>query len=140
MSERWDDYFMDVAVRTSEQSYANNLKVGAVAVLDKRIICVGFNGTPPNLPNECETGGKTLQSVLHAEENMVLFSAKHGIKLDGCVIYVTHSPCLHCARMIYGAGIKELIYKETYKRNDGIAFLNSVGFNIRKYNDTRNLQ
>lgn len=129
---------MDVASRTSELSYAKRLKVGAVAVRDKRIICVGFNGTPPNSPNECEKDGKTLPNVLHAEENLILFAAKNGISLDGCSIYITHQPCLNCARMIFGSGITELVYKEMYRASEGLEFLESVGVTVRRY-DARDL-
>lgn len=124
---------MDVAVRTSELSYATRLKVGAVAVRDKRIVCVGFNGTPPGLPNVCESDGVTLPTVLHAEENLILFAAKNGISLNGCSIYVTHQPCLNCARMIYGAGISDVTYKEIYRTSEGLEFLESVGVTVRRY-------
>jgi dCMP deaminase len=124
---------MDVAVRTSELSYATRLKVGAVAVRDKRIVCVGFNGTPPGLPNVCESDGVTLPTVLHAEENLILFAAKNGISLNGCSIYITHQPCLNCARMIYGAGISDVTYKEIYRTSEGLEFLESVGVTVRRY-------
>ncbi len=130
---KWSDYFMDVAVRTSELSYATRLKVGAVAVRDKRIVCVGFNGTPPNSPNECEKDGKTLPNVLHAEENLILFAAKQGISLNGCSIYITHQPCLNCARMIFGSGMTEVVYKDIYRTSEGLEFLESVGLTTRKY-------
>jgi dCMP deaminase len=129
---------MDVAVRTSELSYATRLKVGAVAVRDKRIVCVGFNGTPPGLPNVCESDGVTLPTVLHAEENLILFAAKNGISLNGCSIYITHQPCLNCARMIYGAGISDVTYKEIYRTSEGLEFLESVGVTVRRY-DARDL-
>lgn len=129
---------MDVAVRTSELSYATRLKVGAVAVRDKRIVSVGFNGTPPGLPNVCESDGVTLPTVLHAEENLILFAAKNGISLNGCSIYITHQPCLNCSRMIYGAGISDVTYKEIYRTSEGLEFLESVGVTVRRY-DARDL-
>lgn len=129
---------MDVAKRTSMLSYAERLKVGAVAVRDKRIICVGFNGTPPSLPNICECNGTTLPTVLHAEENLILFAAKNGISLAGCSIYVTHQPCLNCARMIFGSGCQEVVFGETYRSDEGLKFLESVNLKIRKY-DAGNL-
>lgn len=130
---RWEDYFMDLAQRTSELSYATRLKVGSVAVRDKRPILTGFNGTPEGHSNCCEKDGHTIQSVLHAEENLILFAAKNGIRLNGCTIYVTHAPCLNCARMIYGAGIVEVVYNENYRSSEGLEFLSSVGLNVRKY-------
>lgn len=129
---------MDVAKRTSMLSYAERLKVGAVAVRDKRIVCVGFNGTPPGLPNECENNGTTLPTVLHGEENLILFAAKNGISLAGCSIYVTHQPCLNCARMIFGSGMVEVVYGDAYRSDEGLKFLESVNLKIRKY-DAGNL-
>lgn len=124
---------MDVAKRTSELSYATRLKVGAVAVRERRIVCVGFNGTPPGLPNDCEKDGVTLPTVLHAEENLIMFAYRNNIDLCGCSIYVTHQPCIHCARMIYGVGIVEVIYGEPYRSDEGRKFLENVGITIRKY-------
>lgn len=129
---------MDVAKITADLSYATRLKVGAVAVRDKRIVCVGFNGTPPGLPNECESDGQTLPTVLHAEENLILFAAKNGISLAGCSIYVTHQPCLNCARMIFGSGMVEVVYGDAYRSDEGLKFLESVNLKIRKY-DAGNL-
>lgn len=124
---------MDVARRTASLSYAERLKVGAVAVKDKRIVCIGFNGTPEGLPNACEKDGHTLPSVLHAEENMILFAAKNGISLKDCSVYITHAPCINCARMIYGAGIKSVTYCEAYRSCEGLDFLESVGVDVSRY-------
>lgn len=127
MSERLDAYFMAVAQSTAGLSYAKKLQVGAVAVRDSRIICVGYNGTPPKFPNACEDAeGKTLDTVIHAEENLILYASKNGIALKGAILYITHSPCLHCARAIYGAGFIEVIYGEAYKNSHGLDFLGLV--------------
>lgn len=87
MSSRWDDYFMDVAVRTAELSYAKRTKVGSIAVKERRIILCGYNGTPPGDDNSCEelVDGElvTKPAVLHAEENLIIFSSKYGISLNG---------------------------------------------------------
>lgn len=130
-SERWLLYFMDVAERTAQLSYANRLKVGAVAVRDKRIILVGYNGTPPDQDNVCEQNGKTLPHVLHAEENLILSAMRFGIGLPGCSIFITHSPCINCARLIYGSGISSVYYKTLYHDDTGIRFLSMV--NIPTY-------
>ena len=129
MSSRWDNYFMDVALRTSELSYAKKLKVGSVAVKENRIILCGFNGTPEKDDNECEIieNGelKTKSNVLHSEENLIVFAAKLGIPLNGTTIYITHSPCLNCSRLIYGAGISRMVYRNFYRDLSGIEFLKS---------------
>ena len=130
--KKWDNYFSSIAEATAQLSYATKLKVGAVAVSNRRIICQGYNGTPSGLSNICEIDGKTLPSVLHAEENLILFAAKKGIKLEDTTLYITHAPCINCARMIYGAGFKDVYFKDFYKSDEGIAFLISVNINIRK--------
>lgn len=131
---RWDLYFLSLAKLTSGMSYANKLKVGAVAVRQGRIVCTGFNGTPPGGPNECEDiNGNTLGSVSHAEENLVAFAARYGIKLKGCSVYVTHSPCIRCARKLLAAGIKKVVYIDLYKNSDGIDLLRLHGVKIIEY-------
>lgn len=129
---------MDVAWRTSQLSYASRLQVGAVAVKEKRIIAVGFNGTPPGSSNTCEAYNllgilETLDSVIHAEENLILFAARHGISLLDTSIYVTHAPCINCARAILGAGFKELIYETVYRSTRGLEFLNENLFPVINY-------
>lgn len=162
--DRWDSFFMDVAIRTAEMSRAIKMKVGAVAVRDRRIVLCGFNGTPEGRPNECESrvypskqdlGWMTPEEirkqypyiddrgafyalvtrpeVMHAEENLILFSSKKGIALEGCEIFCTHQPCLNCARMIYGAGFTRVVYKEAYRCNDGIDFLRDIQFPVEQY-------
>ncbi len=124
---RWDDYFLDVALRTAQMSYAKRLQVGSVAVKERRIILCGFNGTPAGSDNNCEyiLNGelKTKSDVLHSEENLILFAAKLGISLNKSTLYISHSPCLNCSRLIYGAGIVRVVYKNLYRDNSGIEFL-----------------
>ncbi len=127
MINRWDDYFLDVALRTAQMSYAKRLQVGSVAVKERRIILCGFNGTPAGSDNNCEyiLNGelKTKSDVLHSEENLILFAAKLGISLNKSTLYISHSPCLNCSRLIYGAGIVRVVYKNLYRDNSGIEFL-----------------
>jgi len=124
---RYHNYFQTVAQETAKLSYATRLKVGAVAVKDRRIICVGFNGQPPGLPNKCEDEhNNTLPTVLHAEENLILFAAKHGISLNNCDLYITHSPCINCSKLIFGAGLAKVYYSEYYRDSAGVEFLQSV--------------
>lgn len=107
--KRWNEYFMDVARRTAQLSYCVKRKVGAVAVRDNRIICVGYNGTPVGDDNACEDmNGSTFSNVLHAEENLVIYAARKGISLEGCTLHVTYEPCLHCLSVIKAAGFTEV--------------------------------
>jgi len=134
---RWDNYFIDVADRTARLSYAKKLQVGAVAVRDNRIILCGFNGTPSGDDNNCEdiidNMLTTKPSVLHAEENLIVFAANLGISLKGCNMYITHNPCSICSRLIYGAGITKVIYKDFYRDTSGLDFLKSRNVLINQY-------
>lgn len=137
---KWDRYFTDVALRTAALSYAERLKVGAVAVRDRRIICVGYNGTPPGESNQCEDEfNRTLPSVIHAEDNLIRFAHSNEIDIVGCTLYITHSPCINCAQLILQEGFSEVVYINEYRSADGIEKLKSNNIIIRKYDASRNL-
>jgi len=160
MKQKFIDYFMDVAYRTSELSYATKLKVGSVIVKDTRIISCGYNGLPSGwIPNNCEReiivtdyeyenlpdkqnytrcnhGWKTLKTyegVIHSEANAISRLARSTESGIGAVLFCTHSPCLQCSKLIYGAGIKTVYYKEPYRCSSGISFLKRCGIEIIKY-------
>jgi dCMP deaminase len=139
---KWDEYFINVAKLTSKLSYCTRLKVGAVAVKDKRIICNGYNGTPAGTDNCCEewiedgdigSGWKTKLETSHAEENLISYSAKNGISLDGATLYLTHSPCIQCAKLIKNSGINKVIYSEEYRDDSGMQYLKKLNVEIEKY-------
>lgn len=119
-------------------SYATKRKVGAVLIKDNRIVSIGYNGTPAGCDNNCEylDNGKlkTSPEVIHAEENVILFAAKDGIATDGCIMVITHSPCIKCARSMYQCGIKEVIYNEKTKHDDAIKFLENNNVKVKQYN------
>ncbi len=126
---------LETAYIYSKLSYATKKKVGAVLVSEDRIISVGYNGTPTGLDNTCEyydEDGKlqTYDSVLHAEENVIVFAAKHGVATNNCMMVITHSPCMRCARLIVQAGITDVIYGELTRHNDAINYLESAGINV----------
>lgn len=130
MNPKFHTYFMDVAKRTAELSYARRLKVGSVAVRDRRIIACGYNGTPPGEDNNCEitlpSGGlKTKDSVVHSEVNLIRFAKSQSIDLSGCTLYITHRPCFNCSNEIFEAGFDEVIFDIEYElgNNDGVEFL-----------------
>lgn len=128
MNERptWDEYFMNIAKTVATRSSCSRRKVGAIIVKDKRIITTGYNGTPRGLKN-CDNGGcprcssdapsgTKLDECLcsHAEANAIVQAAYHGVSIKGGVLYVTFTPCLHCAKMILNSGIREVVYDEHY--------------------------
>jgi dCMP deaminase len=133
-AEKYDKLYMDIAFRCSEMSWADRLKVGSIAVLDGRIISMGWNGMPAGMPNVCEDdSGNTKSEVMHAEENMILKLTRHGESAVGATLYNTHSPCMHCAKMIYGAGFKEVVFAKLYRTTEGIDFLRSLGVTVTHY-------
>ena len=126
--------FMKVAYIFSELSKAKRLKVGAIAVKDDRILSIGYNGTPSGFDNSCEDeNGNTKIEVLHAEANCIAKLAKSNESSEGAIIFVTHSPCIECAKQIYVAGIKEVYYDIEYRDDSGIKLLRKLGSKIEKY-------
>jgi dCMP deaminase len=143
IKEKYLDTYMKTAKLFAEHSSAVRKKVGAVIVKDDRIISIGYNGMPSGWDNDCENyfgldlkGNPTLVTkpeVLHAESNAIAAKlAKSTESGDGASMFITCSPCIDCAKMIYQSGIKEVFYGEEYRNNDGIEFLNKCGLSVRK--------
>lgn len=142
MKQKWIDAFMDTAERFAQLSSAKRLQVGAVVVKDNRIISIGYNGMPSGWTNECEEivevhedGGvitKTKDEVIHAEANAISKLARSGDSGLGASMFVTHAPCVHCAKLIYGAGISKVYYRNSYRDTDGIDFLNKCNIEVEK--------
>jgi dCMP deaminase len=139
MKPKFIGYFMDVAGRTSQLSYARRLQVGAIVVKDDRIISIGYNGMPAGWDNNCEyeegdeNGGyylKTKPEVLHAETNAIAKLAKSTESGLDATLFVTHAPCLDCAKLVYQSGIKSVYYKHSYRSDDGIRFLEGSGIEV----------
>jgi dCMP deaminase len=132
--------YMEIAGIIAKQSSAKRLQVGAIVVKDDRVISIGYNGMPAGWTNECETvvevhedGGvvtKTKPEVIHAEANAIAKLAKGTESGDGSTMFLTHAPCLDCAKQIYTAGIKTVYYKNYYKNVDGIQFLQRCNVKI----------
>lgn len=144
MKQKFIDYFMRVAEETAALSYANRLQVGCVVVKERRILSIGYNGTPVGWDNDCEDiieeydeaigniriKTKTKDSVLHAESNALMKLCQSNESSTGATAFVTHAPCIDCAKLLHQAGISEVIYKHEYRSNDGIEFLKKCGVNI----------
>jgi len=136
---------MDVAERFAQLSSARRLHVGAIVVKDDRIISIGYNGMPAGWDNNCEDEIghvldvdenvveirlKTKPEVLHAESNAIAKLAKSTESGDGAVLFVTHSPCLDCAKLIFQSGICGVFYRDSYRNTDGTAFLERSGVKV----------
>ncbi len=124
---------MKVAEVYAELSSAKRLHVGAVIVKDDRIISIGYNGMPSGWTNECEDEEfKTKPEVLHAETNCVAKLAKNGDSANGAYLFVTHAPCLDCAKLVYQSGISTVYYRNEYRTDAGIRFLEKCGVKVER--------
>jgi dCMP deaminase len=139
MKEKFKQYYMRIAAETGQLSYARRLQVGAIVVKDDRIISIGYNGMPSGWENNCEymlEDGtiKSKPEVLHAETNAIAKLAKSTESGDNATMFITHGPCLDCAKLIYQAGIDSVCYREDYRSSDGIDFLRKSGVSVEQIN------
>ena len=141
MKQKWIDAFMDTAERFAQLSSAKRLQVGAVVVKDNRIISIGYNGTPSGWDNLCEDivqlsddtlVTKTKAEVIHAEANAISKLARSNDSGLGSDMFISHAPCVHCAKLIYGAGISKVYYRNSYRDTDGIDFLTKCNIEVEK--------
>jgi len=141
MKQKWIDAFMDTAERFAQLSSARRLHVGAIVVKDDRIISIGYNGMPSGWDNNCEeefvneVGDPVLKSkpeVLHAETNAIAKLAKSNESGLGSTMFITHAPCLDCAKLIWQSGIGSVLYRNSYRDTAGIDFLEKCKINVNK--------
>ena len=133
MSSKYDTSMIITAFTFAEQSYCKRLKVGAVLAREGRILATGYNGTITGTSNTCECeDGTTSDFTLHAEQNLITFCAKHGIPTNGTTIYITHSPCKQCSKLIAQSGITEVVYSTPYRDSEGLDFLSACNILTRK--------
>lgn len=143
MKEKFRNAYMKTAEVFAELSSAQRLHVGAIVVKDDRIISIGYNGMPSGWDNNCEyeefnLGNpnefelKTKPEVLHAETNAIAKLAKSTESGSGATLFVTHAPCLDCAKLVYQSGINSVYYRNTYRSDAGIKFLEKCGVNVSK--------
>ncbi|MDA9161765.1 dCMP deaminase family protein [Crocinitomicaceae bacterium] len=125
---KYDKAYLRLAESWAKLSQCNRKQVGAIIVKDEIIISDGFNGTPAGFDNCCENDeGLTHWYVLHAEANAILKVAKSTNNCKGATLYLTHSPCRDCSKLVLQSGIKRVVYKEAYKDPSGIDFLGNAG-------------
>lgn len=135
MKPKYQQAHMRAAHIYAELSHARRLKVGALIVKDDRIISIGYNGMPTGWDNDCEIETedgslKTKPEVLHAETNAISKLARSSESGLGSTLFVTHSPCLDCAKIIYQSGIKHVYYATDYRDDSGITFLRNSGIQV----------
>ncbi len=128
-----DQRYLKMADTWSQNSYCKRRQVGALLVKNQMIISDGYNGTPSGFENVCEDeNNKTKPYVLHAEANAITKVAKSGNSSDGATLYVTSSPCLECSKLIIQAGIKRVVFTESYRLEDGINLLKRANIEIEQ--------
>lgn len=144
----FDDIYMDLAENLAKRSHCVKAKVGAVLTKETRIVSLGYNGPPAGTHNcdevwpgeGCPRDSKGSCSLaLHAEQNAILYAAKNNVSIEGSTLYVTLSPCISCARVIYTTGIKKVYYLHSYadfkglKSDEGVDFLQKFGVEVVRY-------
>lgn len=131
-------FYMTVAKECARLSRARRLQVGCVVVKNNNIISFSWNGMPTGWDNNCETEEwddgnfvlKTRPEVLHAESNAISKLAKSTESAQGAELYVTHSPCIECAKLIYQAGISRVYFGSQYRNDHGVLFLKQSNIEI----------
>ena len=142
MKKKFIKTYMDVAESFAKLSSAVRLQVGAIVVKDDRIISIGYNGMPTGWDNCCEDiirtdevgfqVTKTKAEVLHAETNAVAKLAKSSESGLGATMFVTHAPCIDCAKLVYQSGIATVYYKNDYRSTQGLEFLTKSNVDVIK--------
>ena len=131
MSDRpsWHQYFLTITRNVAERSTCTRAKVGAVIVRDKNILATGYNGAPAGMPHCLDVGcliytsrtpsGENEENcfrTIHAEINAIAQAAKNGASIRDADIYITHTPCIHCVKVLINTGIRRIFYEREYKR------------------------
>ncbi len=142
------DIYMELAEKLATRSHCVKAQVGAVLTKDTRIISLGYNGPPAGTHNcdvewpkeGCPRDSKGSCSLaLHAEQNAILYAAKNNVSMQDATLYVTLSPCIACARVIYTTGIKKVYFKDSYAKfkgliaDEGVDFLRKFGVDVIEY-------
>jgi len=146
MRPSWDEYFIQVTRQVATRSTCLRRQVGAVIVKDKRILSTGYNGAPTGFPHCRETGclreqwgipsgeRQEICRGLHAEQNAIIQGALHGVSVAGADMYVTHQPCITCAKMIINARIRRVVCLNSYPDELARSFLEQAGIELVLWN------
>jgi dCMP deaminase len=147
MSDRltWHQYFLRITQQVAERSTCNRAKVGAVIVRDRNILATGYNGAPAGMPHCTDAGCLIYESktpdgdieencfrTIHAEINAMAQAAKNGSNINGASIYITHTPCIHCLKVLVNTGIKTIYYEAPYKLHTLEAILHAARVHMEK--------
>ncbi len=137
---------MSITDLVATRSTCLRRKVGAVLVKDKRILATGYNGAPSGLRHCLEIGclrerlkvpsgqRHELCRALHAEQNVLIQAAYHGVSVAGAVLYCTNLPCVICTKMLINAGVTTIYYREGYADDLSLDMLNEAGIHLIQLN------
>ena len=117
----WNTYFREIVQVTAKRSPCERLRVGCVLVYENRIISQGYNGFLPGCPHKSIVHDNHEQATIHAEQNAICDCTKRGVSCNGAIAYITHYPCLICARILLAAGISEIKYIDDYNNDELVA-------------------
>ncbi len=144
MRPSWDEYFMDIVELVKTRSTCLRRQVGALIVKDKRILSTGYNGAPSGCSHCLERGclreklnipsgqRHELCRGIHAEQNAIVQAAYSGTSVKGGTLYVTHQPCVMCAKMAINAGIKKIVFRGDYPDELSMELLEEAGIDVVK--------
>ena len=133
MKQKYVDAHIRVAEIYASLSTAKRLQVGAIVVKGNRVISIGYNGMPSGWDNNCEDENyKTRPEVLHAETNAIAKLAKSNESGLDAAMFITHAPCLDCAKLIYQSGISNVYYRNAYRETAGVEFLLKSGVDVEQ--------
>lgn len=133
----WDEYFMATALLMASRSACSRLRVGCVLVSagaqKNRIIAAGYNGFLPGSPHMSRVRDGHEQATVHAEQNAIADAARRGISVEGATAYITHYPCINCAKILASGGIRMIKYHRDYKNDPIVAeLLSEAGIAVVK--------
>lgn len=141
----WDSYFMEITHIVAKRSTCLRRSVGALLVIDRRIITTGYNGVPRGLKHCAQVGClRTRRNIpsgerheicrgLHAEQNAIIQAAVHGVSIEGAMLYCTNQPCVICSKMLINAGIQKIMIAGGYPDELSEAMLRDAGIRVVKY-------
>jgi dCMP deaminase len=144
----WDQYFMDITRLVATRSTCLRRQVGAILVKERNILATGYNGVPSGI-SHCDVAGCLRERLkipsgerhelcrgLHAEQNAIIQAARHGINIDGSILYCTNTPCIICTKMLINAGITTFIYADGYEDELAREMISETGITVIHFSDS----
>ena len=132
---KYDSLYMDIAERVSNESRCPRTQVGCVILAESGMTALGFNGHASGGPNEWEFSTEGNPEVVHAELNALGKMLEQGVSAKGATVYVTLSPCLDCGKLLVRAKVARVVFRDSYRKTEGIDYLRKYGVEVEKWED-----